>query len=325
MTLVTNALTTHSDGAKGIREDLSDVIFNISPEETPFVSMAGKRSVSNVLFEHQTEALPTVATTARLEGDIIAAAAPNNTVRNSNQCQILYRSAAVTGTQAAINRAGVADALGHQMAIMSRALKRDVEKLMLGNTAINTGADGTARITAGILAKLSTNIDKHSGGTNPTAAQAATGSTARSDGTARAATEALLKNVLKLCFDNSGDAPNQILCSSSNKQKLSTFGGRASATQVVALPSKADEVQANVSVYIGDFGTYAIQADRFIRGDKDILLINPEYVKIAQLRAFETQEIGRTGDAQGKYIVWEGGLQVDNELAHGLLADCSGA
>ena len=49
-----------------------------------------------------------------------------------------------------------------------------------------------------------------------------------------------------------------------------------------------------------------------------------EYVKIAQLRAFETQEIGRLGDSQGKYIVWEGGLQVDNELAHGLVADCGG-
>jgi hypothetical protein len=287
--------------------------------------MAGKRSVSSTLFEHQTESLPAVSTTAQLEGDTIAAAAANNTVRNSNQCQILYRSAAVTGTEAAINRAGVADAMAHQLSIMSRALKRDVEKLMLGNSVVNTGAAGTARTTAGILAKLATNIDKHSGGTNPTAAQAAVGSTARSDGTARAATETLLKAVLKLCFDNSGDAPNQILCSSANKQKLSTFSGRASATQVVALPSKADEVQANVSVYIGDFGTYAIQADRFIRGDKDILLINPEYVKIAQLRAFETQEIGRTGDALGKYIIWEGGLQVDNELAHGLLADCSGA
>lgn len=284
--------------------------------------MAGKRSVSSTLFEHSTESLPAVSTTAQLEGDTIAAAASNNTVRNSNQCQILYRSAAVTGTEAAINRAGVADAMAHQLSIMSRALKRDVEKLMLGNSVVNTGAAGTARTTAGILAKLATNIDKHSGGTNPTAAQAAVGSTARIDGTERVLTETLLKVVLKLCFDNSGDAPNQILCSSAEKQIISGFGGRASATQVVALPSKADEVQANVSVYIGDFGTYAIQADRFIRGDKDILLINPEYVKIAQLRAFETQEIGRTGDAQGKYIVWEGGLQVDNELAHGLLADC---
>jgi len=322
MAKITNAFDSYE--AKGQREDLSDVIYNISPEETPFVSMAGKRSVSNTLFEHQTEELPTVDVSARVEGETIAALAPNNTVRNSNQCQILRRSASVTGTQAAINRAGVSDSLAHQMSLMSRALKRDVEKLMLGNSVVNTGSSasaGTARTTAGILAKLATNIDKHSGGTNPTAAQAAIGSTARVNGTARATTEALLKSVMKLCFDNSGDQPNQIICSSKNKQTISGFGGRASATQVVALPSKADEVQANVSVYIGDFGTYAVSPDRFIRGDLDILMINPDYVKLAQLRAFETQDIGTTGDAFSKYVIWEGGLQVDNELAHGLVAD----
>ena len=55
MTKVVHAFDTYT--SKGIREDLSDVIYNISPEETPLVSMAGKRSVSNTLFEHQTEAL----------------------------------------------------------------------------------------------------------------------------------------------------------------------------------------------------------------------------------------------------------------------------
>ena len=323
MAKVTNAFDTYT--AVGQREDLSDVVYNISPEETPFVSMAGKRSVSHTLFEHQTEALPAVSTTAQLEGDTIAAAASNNTVRNSNQCQILYRSAAVTGTEAAMNRAGINDAMAHQLSIMSRALKRDVEKLMLGNSVKNSGAAGTARTTAGILAKLATNISKGGGsGANPTAAQAAVGSTARTDGTARAFTETLFKAVLKLCFDSSGDQPTEVIMSAANKQIASGFAGRASATQVVALPGKADEVNANVSLYSGDFGVYAIQADRFIRGEKDVLIINPEFVKIAQLRAFETQDIGRTGDAQGKYIVWEGGLQVDNELAHGLVADCGG-
>ena len=112
--------------------------------------------------------------------------------------------------------------------------------------------------------------------------------------------------------------------SAGNKVIASGFGGRASATSVVALPGKADEVNANVSVYIGDFGTYALQADRFIRGEKDVLILNPEFLKVAQLRAFETEAIGRTGDAVGKYIIWEGGLQVDNELAHAIVADCGG-
>ena len=109
MAKVTNAFDTYT--AKGIREDLSDVIYNISPEETPFVSAIGKRSISNTKFEWQTEALPTVATTAQLEGETVATAAPTNTARCSNQCQILIRSAAVTGTQAAMNRAGVSDAM----------------------------------------------------------------------------------------------------------------------------------------------------------------------------------------------------------------------
>lgn len=310
--------------AIGNREDLSDIIYNISPEETPAVSMAGKRSVSSTLFEHQTESLPAVSTTAQMEGNEITPTTANNTVRNSNQCQILHRAVSVTGTQMAVNRAGVADELGHQMALIGRALKRDVEKLILGNSVVNTGAAGTARTTAGILAKLASNISKASNGTNPTVAQAAVGSTARTDGTARAFTETLLKAALKLCYDNSGDQPTQILMSSANKQLASAFSGRASATQVVALPTKADEVQANVSVYIGDFGTYSVQADRFIRGEKDVLILNPEYLKVAQLRGFETVPLSTIGDAASKFMVWEGGLQVDNELAHGLVADCGG-
>jgi len=311
--------------AIGNREDLSDIIYNISPEETPAVSMAGKRSVSSTLFEHQTESLPTVSTTAQMEGNEITPTTAETTVRNSNQCQILHRAVSVTGTQMAVNRAGIADELGHQMALIGRALKRDVEKLILGNSVVNTGAAGTARTTAGILAKLSTNISKGGGSAaSPTAAQAAVGSTARTDGNARAFTEVLLKAALKLCYDNSGDQPTQILMSSANKQLASAFSGRASATQVVALPTKADEVQANVSIYIGDFGTYSIQADRFIRGEKDVLILNPEYLKLAQLRGFETVPLSTIGDAASKFMVWEGGLQVDNELAHGLVADCGG-
>ena len=129
MAKVTNAFDTFT--AIGQREDLSDTIYNISPEETPFVTNAGKRSVSNTKFEWQIESLPAVSTTAQLEGDSISAAAANNTTRLSNITQILYRAFAVTNTQAAMNRAGVSDAMAHQAAIASRALKRDVESLML--------------------------------------------------------------------------------------------------------------------------------------------------------------------------------------------------
>ena len=318
MAKVTNAFDTYT--AVGQREDLSDVIYNISPEETPFVSAVGKRAVSNTKFEWQTEALPTVATTAQIEGATISTAAPTNTTRCSNQCQILTRSAAVTGTQAAINRAGVSDAMAHQIALISRALKRDVETLVLANGVVNTGDAGTGRTTAGLSSYVATNVTVgHSGSpTNPT--DTSGGTDARGDGTDRALTEALLKVELKNCFDNSGDQPNMIMVGSAQKQIISGFAGRASATSVVALPGKADEVNANVSVYIGDFGTYTVHTNRFQRAS-DCWLINPEYAKIAQLRGFEVSELGTTGDATSRFITWEGGLQVDNEAAHGLVAD----
>ena len=317
MAKVTNALDTYT--AVGQREDLSDVIYNISPEETPFVSAIGKRAVSNTKFEWQKEALPAVATTAQIEGATISTAAPTNTTRCSNQCQILTRSAAVTGTQAAMNRAGVSDAMAHQIALISRALKRDVETLVLANGVVNTGDAGTGRTTAGLSSYVATNVTAtHTGASNPT--DTSGGTDARGDGTDRALTEALLKVELKNCFDNSGDQPNMIMVGSASKQLISGFAGRASATSVVALPGKADEVNANVSVYIGDFGTYTVHTNRFQRA-KDGWLINPEFAKVAQLRGFEVSELGTTGDATSRFITWEGGLQVDNEAAHGLVAD----
>jgi len=287
MAKITNAFDSYE--AKGQREDLSDVIYNISPEETPFVSAVGKRAVSNTKFEWQTEALPAVATTAQIEGATISTAAPTNTTRCSNQCQILTRSAAVTGTQAAINRAGVSDAMAHQIALISRALKRDVETLVLSNGVVNTGDASTGRTTAGLSSYIATNVTAtHSGASNPT--DTSGGTDARGDGTGRDLSEALLKVELKNCFDNSGDQPNMIMVGSAQKQIISGFAGRASATSVVALPGKADEVNANVSVYIGDFGTYTVHTNRFQRAS-DCWLINPEYAKIAQLRGFEVSEL----------------------------------
>ena len=330
MAKVTNAFDTFT--AVGQREDLSSDIYSISAEETPFVSSVGKRNVTNTKFEWQIESLPAVSTSAQLEGDSISATAAQNTTRLSNMCQILYRAFAVTNTQAAVNRAGVADAFAHQAALASRALKRDVESLMLLNQASNeSSADAsTARTTAGLGAWIRTNVDKATDGTNPTNA---VGTDPRNDGTARAVTEDILKAVLKLCYDNSADQPSMIMVDSKSKQVISGFSGRASSTQVVALPGAADEVNANVSVYIGDFGTYTVHTNRFMDDSSnsrtsgacpDGWVLNPEYAKVASLRNYEMTTKGIVGDAQEGFLVWEGGLQVDNEGAHGLMADIGG-
>ena len=66
MAQVTNAFDSYE--AIGNREDLADIIYNISPTQTPFLSAIGKRNISNVQFDWQTEVLPTPSSTGQHEG-----------------------------------------------------------------------------------------------------------------------------------------------------------------------------------------------------------------------------------------------------------------
>ncbi len=71
MAIVANTFTRYS--AIGIREDLSNVIYNISPEETPFISNIGRENVKNTYFEWQTDSLAAAsASNAALEGDDVS-------------------------------------------------------------------------------------------------------------------------------------------------------------------------------------------------------------------------------------------------------------
>ena len=124
MAKVTNAFDTYT--ATADREDLSNIIYNISPMQTPFMSSIGTRNVKNVVFDWQTESLPTPSGAGQLEGFELSRAASTSTSRVSNVCQISYRDATVTGSQEASDAAGKRSEMAHQLAIMSKALKRDM-------------------------------------------------------------------------------------------------------------------------------------------------------------------------------------------------------
>ena len=85
--------------AKGLREDLSDIIYSISPTDTPFMSGIGKEKATAVLHEWQTDSLANaVANNAQIEGDEIGFSAPSATTRVNNRTQISRKSVIVTGT-----------------------------------------------------------------------------------------------------------------------------------------------------------------------------------------------------------------------------------
>ena len=309
MAKVTNAFETFT--ATADREELSNIIYNISPMQTPFMSSIGTRNVKNVVFDWQTESLPTPSGTGQLEGFELSRAASTATARVSNVCQISYRDATVTGSQDASDAAGKRSEMAHQLAIMAKALKRDMEEALCQKGAKTTGNATTARQTGGFESWITTNDSR---GTNGASTG---GGAAPTDGTQRALTETLLKDVLELMFA-SGAEPNLAICGPHNKQVISGFTGRSQARQMV----DANTVEASVSIYSSDFGELKIVPSNRSK-EISLLLVDPELAKVSYLRSFDTIDIATIGDAETKMIVVEYGLEVSNEAAHGIVADLS--
>jgi len=309
MAKVTNAFDTYS--ATADREDLSNIIYNISPMQTPFMSSIGTRNVKNVVFDWQTEVLPTPSSSGELEGFELSRSAAQATVRESNVCMISKRDATVSGSQEVSDAAGKRSEMAHQLALMAKALKRDMEEALCQKGAKTTGDASTARVTGGFESWVETNVSRGTGGSG------AGNGAAPTDGTQRALTETLLKDVLQLSFENGGE-PSLAICGPHNKQIISGFTGRSSARQMI----DANTVEASVSIYSSDFGELQIVPSNRSR-ERSLLLVDPEYAKVAYLRNFQTVDIATIGDAETKMIVVEYGLEVSNEKAHGIVADLS--
>lgn len=316
MAIVANTFTRYS--AVGIREDLSNVIYNISPEETPFISNIGRESVKNTYFEWQTDSLAAAsASNAALEGDDISSfQAVTPTSRIGNYTQISTKNVVISGTMEALDKAGRRSELTYQLAKMGSELKRDMESALLANQSPVAGNTTTARRTAGLPAFVKTNTSFGTGGADTA------GIAARTDGTQRAFTEALLKGVIAKVWE-SGGTPKMLMVGSFNKQAASGFDGIATRFRDVPAGQQAQIVGA-ADVYVSDFGTVNIVPNRFQRA-RDAFVVDPEYASMAVLRPIEQMELAKTGDAEKRLMLVEYGLKVKNEAAHGIVADLTTA
>jgi len=312
MAQINNVFDTYD--AKADREQLSNVIYNISPTATPFMSSIGKNSIKNVVFDWQTEALPTVDATGEIEGFRLdgATSASTATVRKTNVAMISKRDATVSGSQETSDPAGKKSEMAHQLAIMAKALKRDMETALCQKGARTTGSNTQARVTGGFESWMTSNVSRGTGGTSGGDGVAPGDATTANR---RALTEPLLKSVLQSCFQNGGE-PSLAICGPVNKQVISGFTGRSQARQFV----DANTVEASVSIYASDFGELKIVPSNFSR-DRSLLLVDPEYAKVSYLRDFKTVDIATVGDAVTKMLLVEYGLEVGNEAAHGIVAD----
>lgn len=308
------AATFATNDMVGIREDLADIIYDISPVETPFINSVPRVEASNTLHEWQTDSLAAAASNAVIEGDDATTDASTATTRLSNNTQISDKVARVTGTGRAVNTAGRADELDYQMLKRARELRRDMEKELLSNKAKVTGNDTTAREFAGVPAWIATNTSFDGGGSDPTG----DGSDARSDsGTQRDFTEAMLKEVLRECFDEGG-MPDILMVGPFNRQQVSSFTGNSTSMQ------KAEDktLHATFDVYESDFGQIRVIPNRFQRA-RDALVLETEKWAVGFLpgRNMATFELAKTGDTDRRQILSEYTLEARNEAASGIVAD----
>lgn len=305
--------------AIGQREDLSDVIYSISPTDVPFMSSIGKTKATAVYHEWQTDSLSAaVLTNYAVEGATASDATMSPTTRVGNRTQIAQKTVKISGTLQSVDKAGRKSEKAYQLAKASAEIKRDMETSLLSNQTATNGDSSTARKLGGLQAWLASNYD---GGTDGVAG--ASGTTARTNGTNRTFTETLLKTVIKEVYASGGN-PKVLMVNPAHKQLVSAFAGIA-AQRFMAPSNSPTTIVAAADVYMSDFGTVSVVPNRFMTStnscDETAFVLDPDMAAVAYLRPFQTNELAVTGDNESTQLLAEYTLEVKNEAAHGIIAD----
>lgn len=305
----------------GIAEDVENVISEISPTETPLLTMAKKKKATNVYHQWQTDSLAAAGANRAIEGDDSTYATVGTTTLLGNYCQISKKNVMVSGTADAVKKYGRAEEMARLVAKQGKEIKRDIEYALVRNQASSAGGAATARSSAGIESMIAGNRILGTGNTTGTTPGFAAGVwAAPTDGTSTAMTEGDLVSALEAAWTDGGDA-SVVLVNSTLKKKIGTFAGASSFAGVSVNQGRSSQgvIVGGVDLYISPFGEHKIQIDRFMRTDV-LLALDPAYVSVAWLRPITLEERAKTGDAERAEILCEYTLVLDNPDAHGKLS-----
>jgi hypothetical protein len=328
MAVPTNTRETY--GGIGIREDLSNIIYNISPMDTPFLNGCGRGTADNTLFEWQTDELNDAAVNFQIEGNDYTSTAASEPRRLSNYTQISATQVQSSGTAEAVDFAGRKSTQAYQLAKRAKEMKRDMEFMLLMGTAKAVGASGTARNTGA----YSTWIGTKSTSTSPVIAASTGAGLANAgatgdypDGTTSAGTggadTAITLAMINTCVAriwNLGGSPDTILCKSDVKQTISSssVGGSVVADlyKDVGSSDKAATAVNAVDVLVTDFGTFKVMPDRFLP-DGNCDVIDFDLWSVDYLRPFRTETLAKSGDSVKQLLIAEYGLRAKNGSGSG--------
>ena len=301
--------------AKGIREDLSDIIYNITPDDTPFYSACKKVKATNTLHEWQTDTLRSSAANAHIEGDDTSADAAVATVRLGNYTQIFKNAVTIADTEESVDKAGRKNEIAYQTLKIAREQKLDIEKALFENNAREAGNSTTARELAGAGAWVKTNQSVGSGGAAPTG----NGTDARTDGTQAAFTQAKFDTVMESIWTNGGTPDKVYLSPFQMNIALGFTGGGNSRRNIDAA---SETVYNSVDVYVTPWGSVEFTPSRENRS-RDVYIMQSDMWCVGVLRPTKNVGLAKTGDSTKRQVLTELTLVAKNEAANGIVADLS--
>lgn len=324
MTVLSGTSSTFGVGTGGgIREDLSDVIFDLFPEDTWAVSNLDREDAQNTLTEWLAQELAAPAANIQIEGDDATFASLTPPTRYNTYCQIMSKTFLVSDTLEAVNKAGRKSELARGAMVKMRELKRDLETRVTQNGISTVGGAGTGRSFAGMESWIggptadpgntTANAVRSTTTANTTttpAVTSGTAGTAPTDGsTTGALTSAVLNQALMGAWAQGGD-PTVILTGVIGKTYIDGFTGVATRFVDVDGAKQASIIGA-ANVYVSDFGKHQVILHRYMRSSV-VLCLDPNYWALRYLRPFKKRELAKTGDGSKYQIITEVGLVARN-------------
>lgn len=317
-------LSTNRDTA---REDLSDIISNISPFDTPFTSNIQRGTAENDKTEWQIDSLAAAnEDNAHIDGDDFSGDALTDPTRLATYCQISRKDLVTTRRADRVKKAGMGKAMSYMIAKAGKELKRDVEARLLCNQIPVQGNSTLAPETGGADVWLTSNTSNGTLGANPTLS-AGIPNAAATPGTARALDESALLQIFRSAYENGGE-PNLLMMTPEVKVLFSNYMFSSSSRIATQYQDQGKNPRGGVTavgavdVWVTDFTVVEVVPNRFLpetaSNVSSVFAIDPEYWELRYLDGYMTENIAKSGDSKKRMLLVDYGLACLNEAASGV-------
>lgn len=281
------------------REDVSDLVYDISPQEGFLLKTLGKKKATNTYHEWVVDSLDAPGDNAKVEGADFTGNTINQPTRKGNITQIFSREIKVSGTERAVQHYGMTDPMDYQKAKQAKILANEMELALVRGTIASGNGTNVGRRLRGLLASITTN--------------------ATTLASAQTLIESIVGDGINSVY-NAGGNVDYILAGMKLKRQMSKF--TANATRFIQNMDKI--VNSVVEIYYSDASEKPVKLvpHRYMPGafsgdgtNATIVGFDSTQFGLAELRSPGLEDVSKVGDSERAMIVGEITLEDRNETA----------